>query len=392
MSFLRAALFVARKDLRWLLRQKPTLVWIFLMPPVFFFFIGTITGGFGGRSTERPAIALVAPEPAGFLADELAARLDDEGFAVRRAAAADTTVRRRLLLPGGFTDSLMAGRRVAARFEREGELDPSAQWDRIRVARAVYGLLANAAIVAQGSGAAAQGDTVAARAAVSAAGLARERERPRTLVLVTRTAGGREEPPVGFQQAVPGTMVMFTMLVLLTSGAVLLVIERRQGLLRRVASAPLPRAGVVAGKWGARMGLGLIQIAFAVVLGTLLFRVDWGPDLAMIALVLLAWASLCAGLSIVSGNVARSQGQAIGLGVFGANLLAALGGCWWPIEITPAWAQKVALVLPTGWTMGALHRLMSFQAGALSAVPHLVALAAAALLVGWAATRTFRYA
>ncbi len=382
MSALQAAWFVARKDLRWLLRQKPTLVWTFAMPPVFFFFIGTITGGFARGGGERPPIQVVASEPAGYLADEVAARLDDEGYDVTRAAAADTTFARRLILPAGFTDSLMAGASVRARFERESEggLDPSTQWDRIRVARAVYGLLADAAIVASA------GDSV------GPAALARERARPRTLTLDVRPAGGLEEPPAGFQQAVPGTMVMFTLLVLLTSGAVLLVIERREGLLRRVASAPLPRAGVVAGKWGARMGLALIQIAFAVLLGTLLFRVNWGPDLPMIALVLFAWAALCAGLGIVAGNLARTEGQAIGLGVFSANILAALGGCWWPIEITPGWAQKVALVLPTGWTMGALHRLMSFQAGALSAAPHLLALALAALLVGWAATRTFRYA
>ncbi|HUE96853.1 MAG TPA: hypothetical protein VMN39_09345 [Longimicrobiaceae bacterium] len=61
------------------------------------------------------------------------------------------------------------------------------------------------------------------------------------------------------------------------------------------------------------------------------------------------------------------------------------------IEITPEWAQKVALALPTGWTMDALHRLMNFQAGALSAVPHVVALATATLVVGWAAARTFRF-
>jgi len=377
-SVLQAALFVARKDLKWLLRQKPTLVWTFLMPPVFFFFIGTITGGFGGDDAP-PELALVAPAPAGFLADELEARLAEEGFAVRRMAAVDTLVDRRLVLPAGFTDSLVAGVRVQARFEREGELDPTAQFDQIRVGRAVYGLLADAAIVAQAS-------------TVTAQSLARERARPRTLVLDTHPAGERAEPPIGFQQAVPGTMVMFTILVLLTSGAVLLVIERRQGLLRRVAAAPLPRAGVVLGKWGARMGLALIQIGFGLALGTLLFHVDWGPDLPMVALILLAWAALCAGIGIVSGNLARTEGQAIGLGVFAANIMAALGGCWWPIEITPGWAQKVAFFIPTGWTMGALHRLMSFQAGAMSALPHLVALTAAALLVGWAATRTFRYA
>src|SRR5688572_8024805 len=154
MSTLQAAWFVARKDLKWLLRQKPTLVWTFLMPPVFFFFIGTITGGFGG-SDAPPEIALVAPAPAGFLADELAARLEEEGFQVRRMAAVDTLIERRLVLPAGFTDSLLAGAQVTARFEREGELDPSAQWDQIRVSRAVYGMLADAAIVAQ------QGDTAA---------------------------------------------------------------------------------------------------------------------------------------------------------------------------------------------------------------------------------------
>ena len=53
--------------------------------------------------------------------------------------------------------------------------------------------------------------------------------------------------------------------------------------------------------------------------------------------------------------------------------------------------QKLAMVLPNGWTMDALHRLISFQAGAAAAVPHVVALLAASLLVGWLAVRRFRY-
>ncbi|HUP02205.1 MAG TPA: ABC transporter permease, partial [Gemmatimonadota bacterium] len=286
---------------------------------------------------------------------------------------------RRLVLPAGFTDSLTAGREVTVRLAREGALDPAARWDQIRVGRAVYGMLADAALAARAGG------------TVDAASIARERERPRLYTLDVKPAGRLVEAPVGFQQAVPGTMVMFTLLVLLTSGAVLLVIERIEGLLRRVASAPLPREGVVAGKWASRLALGIVQIGFAMALGTLLFDVEWGPDLPMVALVLLAWASFAAGLAILAGNLVRTEGQAIAIGVFSANLLAALGGCWWPIEITPEWAQKVALALPTGWTMDALHRLMNFQAGALSAVPHVIALATATLVVGWAAARTFRF-
>jgi hypothetical protein len=42
-----------------------------------------------------------------------------------------------------------------------------------------------------------------------------------------------------------------------------------------------------------------------------------------------------------------------------ARPVAALGG-WWPSEITPDWMQLLQKVLPSGWAMGAMHRLISF--------------------------------
>ena len=51
-------LFIAWQDARNQLRQGSTLLWMFLMPPIFFYFIGTVTGGFssglsGGQATPR---------------------------------------------------------------------------------------------------------------------------------------------------------------------------------------------------------------------------------------------------------------------------------------------------------------------------------------------------
>jgi ABC-type multidrug transport system permease subunit len=94
---------------------------------------------------------------------------------------------------------------------------------------------------------------------------------------------------------------------------------------------------------------------------------------------------------LLLGNVARTEGQVIGLGVFSTLGLAALGGCWWPIEITPSWMQTLAHLLPTGWTMAALHRLITFQTGAGGALGYLVLLIAATLAVGWMAGRRFRF-
>ena len=48
-------------------------------------------------------------------------------------------------------------------------------------------------------------------------------------------------------------------------------------------------------------------------------------------------------------------------------------------------------LLPTGWTMNGLHRIMSFEAGAASALPELLLLASMAAIIGLLAARSFKY-
>jgi ABC-type multidrug transport system permease subunit len=158
-----------------------------------------------------------------------------------------------------------------------------------------------------------------------------------------------------------------------------------------LASAPISRNPVVLGKWASRLGLGLVQIFFAMLAGTLLFKMNWGPNLLIVILVLLAWGGVCASFALLFGSLVTTEGQAVGIGILVTNVLAALGGCWWPIEITPAWMQSLAKFLPTGWVMEAQHKLISFHDGAGSVLPHLVALLTTALVVGWISARRFRF-
>ena len=53
--------------------------------------------------------------------------------------------------------------------------------------------------------------------------------------------------------------------------------------------------------------------------------------------------------------------------------------------------QSLQNFLPTGWTMDALHKLISFEAGALSAVPYVATLLLASAVVAAIAVRSFRY-
>ena len=382
---MRNALFIAWHDLRHQLSESSTLVWVFVMPPVFFYFIGTVTSGFSGTLSGGVSTPIViAAEAPGFLQEQIDLRLRDNDFEPewRETVVADEAgnlPRRVLTFDANLSEQVIAGNSVIASYDtRSSSL--SRDYEVIRIQRSLYTALAD--IV-----------TADARSAddLTAAAIVELNNETRVWQLDVAPAGKRQVIPSGFNQAIPGILVMFTLLVLLTSGASMLVIERQQGLLRRLAYAPMSKAEVVAGKWGGRMVLATLQIGSAVLIGTLLFDMQWGPDIPMIIVVLLSWAAFCASAGLMLGSFARTEGQASGLGVLLANVLAALGGCWWPIEVTPPWMQSLQNFMPTGWTMDALHKLISFEAGAASAVPYVITLLLGALIVAALAVNRFRY-
>jgi len=378
----RNARFIALKDARWLLKGKEALLWTFVMPIVFFFFFGKVTSGFGGGGDGGggSVLAVHVPGDAGFLADRLVRVLGENGFDVRRVADEEELSRfdRRLSVPAGFTAGVLTGVGQTLRMVRPAS-DLGGELDRVRATRALYTLLADVMACA------------GQERRPSPDELERLDAMPRTVTLDVAPAGGRVRIPTGFEQAVPGIMVMFTLIVSLTGGAVTLVIERNEGLLRRLASTPITRGEIVQGKWAGRLGLAYVQIGFAMVAGTVLFQMDWGPDLPVVLLVLLAWGGLCASLALLLSTIARTEGQTIGIGVLAANVLAALGGCWWPIEITPDWMQSLAWALPTGWAMDALHHLVSYRSGPAAVLPHVGLMAAVTLVLGFWAARRFRF-
>lgn len=376
--------FIAWSDVRAQLKEGSTLLWLFIMPPIFFYFIGTVTGGFasgisGGQATPLTVIA----ENPGFLKEQVDLRLKANDYAptwveVLELAEGEAAPTRTLAFDPNMSDKALADEPVKAVYETNAN-SLSRQFEEIRMQRSLYTVLADIIIADATAG------------PLSAEALQSVNDAPRVWRLEVSTAGQRKEIPTGFQQAVPGMLVMFTLLVLLTSSGSALVQERTQGLLRRLASAPISRAEVLAGKWQGRMVLAAVQVTAALAFGTFLFSMDWGPDIAMVVIVLAAWAGFCASAGLWLGTVAKTEAQAGGLGVLAANLLAALGGCLWPIEVTPEWMQMLQKTIPTGWTMNALHKLISFEAGAISVIPNVLLLIAGAMVFGVLAARRFRY-
>jgi ABC-2 type transport system permease protein len=63
------------------------------------------------------------------------------------------------------------------------------------------------------------------------------------------------------------------------------------------------------------------------------------------------------------GTFARTMSQAGGLSILFAMSFAALGGCWWPLEITPPIYQTLVKVLPSTWAMQGLTDIIVYGKG-----------------------------
>jgi ABC-type multidrug transport system permease subunit len=374
---LRDAFFVTRKDLRYAMRLPQVWVWMFVMPLALSYLVGSLMGSIVMRIDQ---IALYAPPDAGFLADDLARRLTASDYQVVRVGDRAAMKEHALwvALPDGFTHSVLAG--PAAEIELGYPVGYRlAGYDAYRVGRAVDDILGDLVVLSK------QGTDP------SAVQLAALVNRPRKLGLRVQSAGKAQRLILGFQQSVPGFIVMFTMQVSLTAGSVLLIVERRKGVLRRLASTQVSRASIVAGKLGARLAMGLIQVGVAMLVGRYWFGVDWGANLWAVLLLLLAYTTFCSALAVAFAGIARTESQALAAGVILSSVLAAVGGCWWPVEVTPKWMQQAALLLPTGWAMDGLHKLISYGDSPASVALHLAGLAAATIVVGCVAVRRFRF-
>jgi ABC-type multidrug transport system permease subunit len=358
---MRNVVVIALHDLRQTFTDRSAMLWMLVLPVVFAIFIGLVTGGGGGQDdpTDDRAYLTIVDLDGGSLARLLIGELESDRLSLNEIEpeALDNDERkvRILTIPAGFTDSVLNGEQVTLRIEKEpGTSEPAALVAQARTVAAISRVIASLIEVSGTAGADAT--------------LTAERfddyTSPDDLVTVeSRFAGGSTVAPSGFTQSVPGNTVMFVMLVALTYGSASLAGEREAGLLRRLATAPVSRAELILGKIGGRFCIAAVQVTALVAVGALLmpvFGFSLGDNLFGVYLVLLVYALAVAPLGVLLGAWFKEPNHAANVGVLLTMLMAALGGCWWPIEVVSRPLQRLALVFPTGWAMHALHQLIAF--------------------------------
>lgn len=159
------------------------------------------------------------------------------------------------------------------------------------------------------------------------------------------------------EQASAGQIVTWTQITLLAAAEVF-VAERETGTLRRLLIAPARRSLVLSGKLLSRLALGLVQMAILFLGGTFLFGVKWGRDPVALGVVSLAFALSSVSMGLLVATFVKSRGQANSVVIGLAMGLSALGGAWYPLEITPAIYRQIVQIIPSTWAMQAYTDLL----------------------------------
>ncbi|GAB4221973.1 MAG: ABC transporter permease [Acidobacteriota bacterium] len=386
---MRGMLAIARHDLRQTLANRAALLWLFVFPVLFAAFFGLVFSE-NDRPAQARARLTVVDEDSGPLARLLVRELEGAGLEVvelapDEAAAAQDRIRT-LTIPQEFGRRIVAGEQVTLRLETDpGTSDEAALAVQARILASIARVIGSLVEQKQAAGDAPLDET-------RFAGY----ESPPDLVTIESSfAGQAAVVPSGFAHSAPGNAVMFVLLITLTWGAASLAAERMHGMLRRLGSAPVTAAEIVGGKIAGRFLVSLTQIVvllLTAVAAVALFDLPLSGDPLAVLAVLVVYGLAVAPLGVLLGAAIREPSRAANVGVLVSLVLAALGGCWWPIEVVPPWLQAVARALPTGWAMIALHRLISFGGGFADTLPWLAALLAFGTAVAALARRTLRIA
>ena len=373
------ALAIAATDLRRLVRWRPNLFFLFLLPMMIILLLGA---AFGGSATSRIGVAGGdgGPLARGFVS-ALDARPATRLTAYTSLRSLQDAVARGdldagIVIPRGYDRRLRAGEGVAiSEFARP---DSGAQQLRATIQSVAAGqsrLIAAAQLVAArrhvGFGAA-LADVRAAAATT-----------PRVAVTLADPGGGPYTGTTGrFVNGASTELVLFIFLTSLT-GASALIETRRLGIARRILSTPTSTRTIVAGQMLARFCVALVQ-ALIIIAGSLVFfGVGWGDPIGTAAVVL-AFCLVSTGVAVLLGCLFANEQQSRSVAFLLGLGLAALGGSMAPLEVFPSTARTIAHLTPHAWANDAFSKLLRHGGDVGSVLPQvgvLLGFAAVALAI-----------
>jgi ABC-2 type transport system permease protein len=410
MKQLRNMWFLMVKDLKIFAADRTAVIFAILFP-FFFIFLFNSVMKFSDNQDPRLVINLATHEPAGGISTQLLAALETKDVNSLKPGEpeivwlkdydqAKQDVENKKLdgfiaFPDNFTEAVTMGygtdlevvynpnnTQVIAELKSTAQGIAAEFGAREVVNNSVIGLLIQQDLITPGSG----GDLAQAIRAQ----------------LMTNT-GAQTTPLISFKTqnigevtalqassfTIPGYLVMFVFFTA-TFAAVQLVKERQNHTLERLLASSATKTTILSGVYGSTVAKGLIQIVIFWAVGILVFKMDLGVAPAAVIIISILMTLIASAFGVMLATLVKTERSASSIGVLTSLVLAPLGGCWWPLFITPQWMQSLAKFTPHGWATTAFNKLLIFGGDFNSVVPNMLVLVAFGVVFGVIAILRFK--
>ena len=390
MRALKQSLHIAAKEWRLLLRNPHGLAVLFLMPAIFILVMSfALKNTLTSANVSLPPTGWVIEDGgpiAAHWAGEWIARNGGERFASRtqlQQALRDRRVQAGVIVNADWLDDKSRPRNDAIELWLSNRVQPSSAGRlRAELAFSMLQLPIKSAAAAAGPFASILlGSSVSTELYPTSGGL--------TIRYLYEIDSGRKMTAV--QQSVPAWLI-FGMFFVVVPIAGVLIQERNDGTLTRIATFGVGPGAILSGKLIAFMALNWMQLVLMLLVGRWL--VPWlGADalyldlsLGWFLLMVLATSAAAVGLGLLIAAYSRSFDQAAALGGGINVVLGAVAGVMVPRTLMPAGMQTLSEWSPMGWALDGMQIVFLGAPDATQIVPKallLLAFATACLLLSW---------
>lgn len=358
---------IARLELTLAIRDRESLIWSLVAPIAMAWMFGAMFGDSGPPTPTRVFVE-AGNNPPGL-------KTVVETYLEKRRGFVLSNDGIKIELPDSLVERLKDGRAVDVRVIQGGADATRARQVSARMREFLYG----AAFHAPGLEAQTAGTTTL-----------QATEPASVLSLHARPLGVAPKIAAGKERMLPAMLIMYIMFQVMTFFLSLWVDDLRTGKIKRIVMSPTTPRDLLLGEIAARLIWASVQVVIILGLGSLVLGVRLHVSWLNFGLVVFAFMLAAASIGMMAASFFRSSEKAGAMGVIISLVLAALGGCWWPLEIVPGAMRAVALALPTGQAMSAIGEMLALGPSAPFPLTNIAVLLAMALVAMTLAARRMR--
>jgi ABC-2 type transport system permease protein len=411
MKQLRNMWFLMGKDLKIFAADRTALIFAILFPFFFIFLFNSVMKGVGGAD-QRLVINLATREAAGGISTQLIAALETKDITTLKAGEpqivwlkdydqAKKDVENKKLdgfiaFPENFTEAVEMGYgtqlevlynpnnpQVIAALKGTAQGIASQIGTGQVVNNTVIGLLLERDLVSPGS----VGDIAQAIRAQLSGPINSTPKAPLISFNTQEVGNVKALNPSSF--TIPGYLVMFVFFTAAFAAAQL-VRERQNHTLERLLSSSATKTAILGGVYGSTVAKGLIQIVIFWAVGIFVFKMDLGVSPLAVVIISILMTMMSSAFGVMLATFVKTERSASSIGVLASLILAPLGGCWWPLYITPQWMQFISKITPHAWATTAFNKLLIFGGDFNAVVPNMLVLVGFMVVFGLIAIIRFK--